>query len=194
MPTDSQTPPIATALKNLIGSSFDINGDGNIDNLDLLLTGSTSDDVVIGNSMVATIRLVDGRYGRRGDRFGVQLRRRHDRQDEKSSAFGIAVGIAAGGAGGVRSMSSGAGVVAFNEINGAHRGQHRRQHRERWRRRDRRSRRPGPHPVRAGRRHAVSAGGAGAVSVNVTVSVTYAENTMGGSLLATIDDSDVDTT
>ncbi|RUU53327.1 hypothetical protein EOD04_34145, partial [Mesorhizobium sp. M2C.T.Ca.TU.009.01.2.1] len=40
----------------------------------------------------------------------------------------------------------------------------------------------------------VSAGGAGAASVNVTVSVTYAENTMSGSLLATIDDSTVTST
>ncbi|RUU50726.1 hypothetical protein EOD07_31295, partial [Mesorhizobium sp. M2C.T.Ca.TU.002.02.1.1] len=44
-----------TALKSLIGSSFDIDGDGNITNRDLLLTGSTSDDVVIANSMVASI-------------------------------------------------------------------------------------------------------------------------------------------
>jgi len=38
----------------------------------------------------------------------------------------------------------------------------------------------------------VSAGGAGALSVNVTVSATYADNTLGGSLLANIDDSTVD--
>ncbi|MDO9176529.1 MAG: hypothetical protein Q7V62_17115, partial [Actinomycetota bacterium] len=40
----------------------------------------------------------------------------------------------------------------------------------------------------------VSAGGAGGLSVNVSVSATYAENTMGGSLLATIDNSTVNST
>jgi len=39
----------------------------------------------------------------------------------------------------------------------------------------------------------IAAGGAGGVSVNVSVAATYAENTIGGSMLATIDDSDVDT-
>ncbi len=37
----------------------------------------------------------------------------------------------------------------------------------------------------------LSAGGAGAASINVAISVTYAENTMGGSLVATIDGSTV---
>jgi len=36
-----------TALKAKIGSSFDINGDGGISYLDLLLTGSTGDDVAV---------------------------------------------------------------------------------------------------------------------------------------------------
>ena len=40
----------------------------------------------------------------------------------------------------------------------------------------------------------LSAGGAGAVSVNVAAAATYAENTMGGSLVATIDNSTVNST
>ncbi|RUU47747.1 hypothetical protein, partial [Mesorhizobium sp. M2C.T.Ca.TU.002.02.1.1] len=108
-------------------------------------------------------------------------------------ATGIAVGIAAGGAGGVSVNVSGAGVVAFNDINNGIEasivgstvtaGGNVTVHAE----------------DRAGIKAellavTVSAGGAGAASVNVTVSVTYAENTMSGSLLATIDDSTVTST
>jgi hypothetical protein len=181
-----------TALKPLVGTSFDINGDGNIDDRDLLLTGGTSDDVVISNSMVATIESSTIYTSGKTNVFASNY-------DSVSAdgmsikAIGIALGIAAGGAGGVSVNVSGAGVIAFNEISSGIEASI-----------------IGSTVTADGdvtveavdRAHilsellavTLSAGGAYAVSVNVAVSVTYAENTIGGSLLATIDNSTVNST
>ena len=150
------------------------------------------DDVVVGNSMLATIHssTVDtaGEVTVTASNYDVVA-------DDSSgiTAIGIALGIAAGGAGGVSVNVSGAGVIAFNEVSSGIEAS------------------IVNSTVTAGGdvtveaidkaeidslllAISVSAGGAGAVSVNVAASFTYADNTMGGSLLATIDSSDVETT
>jgi hypothetical protein len=177
------------ALKSLIGSSFDINGDGNIDVRDLLLTINPFDDVVVQNSVVAAIE--SSNVETAGD--VIVSASNYDAATGDSSdikAFGIAAGIAAGGAGAVSVNVAGAGVIAFNEIDSAIEA----------RIVDSTVGAGGDVTVEAQDRAQIlsellaitlSAGGAGAVSVNVAVSFTYAQNTMGGSLLATIDDSKV---
>ena len=181
------------ALKAKIGSTFDINGDGNVDYRDLLLTGTTSDDVRVGNALLATI--ADSQVDTAGA-VTVSASTHDDGTGDRMEieSFGIAVGIAAGGAGGVSVNVAGAGVIAFNQVNNAIEASI-----------------VGSRDVTAGedvtveatnKAHilsvlgavSVAAGGAGAVSVNVAVSVTYADNTLGGSVLATIDDSKVEST
>ncbi|MGD8330260.1 MAG: hypothetical protein PVJ49_12560, partial [Acidobacteriota bacterium] len=181
------------ALKAKIGSTFDINGDGNIDFRDLLLTGTTSDDVRVGNALLATIG--DSQVDTAGAvNVSASTYDAATADQMEIESFGIAVGIAAGGAGGVSVNVAGAGVIAFNQINNAIEASI-----------------IGSRDVIAGDdvtveatnkakilsvlgAFSVGAGGAGALSVNVSVSITYADNTLGGSLLATIDDSKVEST
>ena len=120
----------------------------------------------------------------------------HDAVTDDSSsitAIGIAVGIAAGGAGGVSVNVSGAGVIAFNEVSSAIEASIV----------DSTVTADGNVTVVAVDQAEIdstllaislSAGGAGAVSVNVAASFTYADNTMGGGVLATIDNSTVEST
>ena len=180
-----------TALGSI--TSFDINGDGSIDYRDLLLTSDASDDEGVGSVVLATI---DASTVDTEGAVTVSASNYDAVTDDSASitAIGIAVGIAAGGAGGVSVNVSGAGVIAFNEVSS-----------------DIEASIVGDSTVTADGdvtvvavdqaeidsillAISVSAGGAAGVSVNVAASLTYGSNSMGGSLLATIDDSVVATT
>ncbi|MBL8482410.1 MAG: hypothetical protein JNJ60_09450, partial [Rhodocyclaceae bacterium] len=175
------------ALKAKIGSTFDINGDGNIDYRDLRLTGTTSDDVQVGNALKASI---DNSTVDTAGEVTVSAQTVDGADQMEIESFGIAVGIAAGGAGGVSVNVAGAGVIAFNQINNAVEASIVGSTVDAD---------DGVSVAAEDKAHilselgavSVSAGGAGGLSVNVAVSATYAENTLGGSLLATIADSTV---
>jgi len=88
-----------TALKAKIGSTFDIDGDGGISYLDLLLTPGTGDDTTVGSTLTATIAgsQVDtkGKVDVLASTYDAATT---DRMEIEST--GVAIGIAAGGAGG----------------------------------------------------------------------------------------------
>jgi len=106
------------ALKARIGSSFDVNDDGGISYLDLLLTGGTGDDVLVGSTQTATIS--DSTVDTAGAVTVSASTYDDDTLDKMFiESFGVAVGIAAGGAGVASVNVAGAGVVAFNRINNA---------------------------------------------------------------------------
>ncbi|MDO9174465.1 MAG: hypothetical protein Q7V62_06630, partial [Actinomycetota bacterium] len=146
----------------------------------------------IGGSLLASI---DGSTDDTAGALDVTAANVDGGDQMEIESFGIAVGVAAGGAGGVSINVAGAGVVAFNTITNSIEasivgstgaitaGGDVTVAAE-----------DGAHILSELGAITVAAGGAGALSVNVSVSATYAENTMGGSLLATIDDSTVTST
>lgn len=180
------------ALKSLIGSSFDINGDGDIDYRDLLLTSDTSDDVVLSNSVVATVdaSTIDtaGAVTVSASNYDAGI------ADGMSiTSIGVAVGIAAGGAVGVSINVAGSAVFATADMSNVVEASI-----------------TGGSVVNADSVEisaidgatvestlvaaSVAIGGAGAVSLGLSLALSIAEVSFGTVVQATIADSDVTAT